>query len=556
MTPETYLDRSSWQISTQLRTFWGMDTTTLAYTVALVGIALALSTMIFALYRKERGFSIYAAGFLSAVTSFLLFTGQGSIPRSISLVLANMLLLFYQLCLAWGLRSHSGLHPGWPVRYWLYLAAWLAVVIQASAVNDSFIARAVCSSLFIMVASVEFLVAYSRTDRSVSKVIRRTAWAIVSAYILFHAVRIGMILAFAGKQTRLMDNNIVNIYSFSFSLFFSVLWAGLVLIIDAAGLLGQLESKNRALEDLATSDELTGLANRHSLDIVLASEMERSSRYREPLSIILFDIDHFKRINDTWGHQAGDEVLRRLATIATGLVREPDTLYRWGGEEFLLVAPHTMLHGSLVLAEKLRVAIAAEVFPEAGTVTSSFGVAELLPGESREDWFKRVDQALYRAKNAGRNRVVGFGSEDGMPLPRVSIEWRPEWESGNPVIDAEHRSLVDLTNNLFDVSMSGRPKQDTLQAVDALILHVAGHFENEEMILADAAYPGLRAHAGLHRELVQAAHDLRSRVEAGTLDCSTLFDFLVDKVVIGHMINADTEFFEHTRRFKDAVGVR
>jgi hemerythrin-like metal-binding protein len=238
------------------------------------------------------------------------------------------------------------------------------------------------------------------------------------------------------------------------------------------------------------------------------------------------------------------------------LVREPDTLYRWGGEEFLVIAPHTMLHGSIVLAEKLRVAIAAEVFPEAGTVTASFGAAELLPGESSEDWFKLVDQALYRAKNAGRNRVVGFGTEDALPLPRVSIEWRPEWESGNPVIDDEHRSLLDLANNLFDVSMSGRPKQDTLQAVDALLLHVAGHFENEEMILADADYPGLNAHAGLHRELVQAALDLRSRVEAGTIDYLTLFNFLVDRVVIGHMINADTKFFEYTRRFKDAVSVR
>ena len=533
-----------------------MDTTTLAFTVTLVGIALALSTIIFALYRRERGFSIYAAGFLSAVTSFLLFTSQGWMPRSISLVLANMLLFFYHLCLAWGLRSHSGIRPGWPRRFSIYLATWLAVLLLGSAIIDSFILRAVCSSLFIMVASAEFLLAYSRKDGVVSKVISLTAWTIVSAYILFHVARVAMTLVFAGSQTRIMDNNVVNIYSFSFSLFFLVLWAGLVLIIDAAGLLGQLETKNRALEELATSDKLTGLSNRHSLDAKLSSEMERSQRYREPLSIILFDLDHFKRINDTWGHQAGDEVLKRIATIASNLVREPDDLFRWGGEEFLLVAPHTTLHGSIVLAEKLRQAIAAEAFPEVGNVTSSFGTAEWLPDESREDWFKRVDQALYRAKNTGRNRVVGFGTEDALPLARVSIEWRPEWESGNPIIDEEHRKLVDLSNNLLDVSMSGRTMQDTLQAVDALIGHVAAHFEDEEKILAEAAYPGLNSHAGLHRELVQAALVLRARVEASTIDYGSLFVFLVDKVVIGHMINADTEFFGYTRRFKDAAGVQ
>ncbi len=533
-----------------------MDTTTLAFTVALVGMALALSTMIFAIYRRERGFSIYAAGFLSAVTSFILFTGQGSVPGYISLVLANLLLLFYQLSLVWGLRSHSGLQPAWPRRFWLYLSAWLIIVVYASYVIDSFLARAICSSLFIIVASVEFLVAFSRIDAIVSKVIRHTAWTVVSVFILLHVARVAMILAFATTHTRLMDDNIVNIYSFSFSLFFSILWAGLVLIIDAAGLLGQLESKNRSLEELATSDELTGLSNRHSLEAVLASEMERSSRYQEQLSIILFDIDHFKRINDTWGHQAGDEVLKRMAAIASSLVREPDSLFRWGGEEFLLVAPHTMLAGSITLAEKLRQAIENEVFLEVGAVTASFGAAQWQPGESREDLFRRVDQALYRAKNTGRNRVVGFGAEDSLPLARVSIEWRQEWESGNRIVDDEHRKLVELSNNLLDVSMSGRSKPETLEAVDALIDHVAIHFEDEEKILAEASYPDVVAHIKLHKGLVQAALDLRTRVDTGTVDSGTLFDFLVDKVVIGHMINEDAKFFKYTRLLPDAAGIR
>jgi diguanylate cyclase (GGDEF)-like protein/hemerythrin-like metal-binding protein len=533
-----------------------MDTTTLAFTVALVGIALALSTMIFALYRRERGFSIYASGFLSAVVSFLLFTGQGSMHRSISLVLANMLLLFFQLCLPWGLRSHSGIHPGWPIRFWLYTASWFAVVVLASTVIDSFTVRAAFSSLFIIVASVEFLLAFSRIGGKVPRVVSTTSWTVVSAFIVFHAVRVVMILAFTGSRTRLMDDNAVNIYTFSFTLFFSVLWAGLVLIIDAAGLLAQLEAKNRTLEEMATSDKLRGLLNRHSLDTMLASEMERSQRYREPLSIILFDIDHFKHINDSWGHPAGDEVLKRMSAIASNLVREPDNLFRWGGEEFLLVAPHTMLQGAIVLADKLRQAIAAEAFPSIGAVTASFGAAEWLPDETREDWFKRVDQALYRAKNTGRNRVVGFGAQDALPLARVSIEWRPEWESGNRVIDEEHRMLVDLSNNLFDVTMSGRTVPVTLEAVDALIGHVSIHFGDEEKILAEAAYPDLAEHAGLHRGLVQAALDLRARVDAGTIDSSTLFNFLVDKVVIGHMIQADTKFFEYTRRVPEAVGVR
>jgi diguanylate cyclase (GGDEF)-like protein/hemerythrin-like metal-binding protein len=337
----------------------------------------------------------------------------------------------------------------------------------------------------------------------------------------------------------------------------------LVFVIDAAGFMAQLENKNRILQDLATSDELTGLSNRHRLDTILASEMERSSRYREPLSIIMFDIDNFKHINDTWGHQAGDKVLQQFAEITKKLIREPDNLFRWGGEEFILLAPHTDLHGAIALAEKLRAALEAGMFAGVGSVTASFGVAEWLrpgnrdsPPENREDWFKRVDQALYRAKNTGRNRVVGFGAEDAMPLARVNIDWRQDWESGNRLIDDEHRTLLDLSNNLLDVSMSGSTKLEILGAVDALIGHVAAHFADEEKILEEAAYPELAMHADLHKALVQAALDLRSNVETGTVDAGTLFDFLVDQVVVGHMINADMKFFEFTKRLPDAAGIR
>ncbi len=541
------LPLSLWQFRPTWLTIPAMDVRTLVFTIALVSTALAASTMVLALYRKDRGFSIYAAGFISAVISFLLFSSQGLLPRFLSYIAANVFLLFFQLSLPWGLRSRSGLKPSWPRRFWLYMMAWLGTLLIFTLAFDSFTVRAAASSVFLMAGAAEFLLAFYQGQQESSKVIRYSVKSVVFVFILLHVIRFASIIAYPQRTTNVLDDVLFNVFTFSFTLFFAILWAGLVLVLDAADLLSRLERQNQVFKDMATIDELTGLNNRHSLETKLSAEMERASRYHEPLSIILFDIDHFKHVNDTWGHQVGDEVLKHVARITRDLVREPDDIFRWGGEEFLLVAPHTSLAGAITLAQKLRASFASTVFPEVGAVTASFGVAQSLPGENRDDWFKRADRALYRAKNTGRDRVVGFENDEALPLAGVDIEWRAEWESGNSLIDEEHRQLVDLSNNLLDVSLSNKTTQQMLEAVDTLIAHVAKHFSDEEAVLKTLGYPGLEAHALLHKELVAAALSLRMAVEAGTHNSGVLFNFLVDKVVIGHMIHADAQFFSYTR---------
>lgn len=524
-----------------------MDTKTLSFTVALVGTALALLIVIFAVYRKERGLSIYAAGFLAAVVGFVLFVAQALLPRSMGNILANMLIMFFQLSLAWGLRVHSRLGSGWPRRFWLYLLMWLLALVVLTAAFDSFALRAILFSAFIILAAVEFLVAFTRIQPAISKIVNRTVWSITLSFCLLHAVRIVLLTVYSSGQTRLMDNTFVSIYTFTFTAFFAILWAGLILLIDVADLFEQLGCKNKALELMATSDKLTGLKNRHSLDARLESEIERSIRYSEPLSIILFDIDHFKRVNDTWGHPAGDEVLKQMARIASTRLRGPDDLYRWGGEEFLVVAPHTDLQGALALAEKLRAAIEADTFPSVGTLTASFGAAEFQSAEDCDAWFKRVDQALYRAKNTGRNRVVGFGEQESMPVASVRIAWRSDWSSGNRVIDDEHRRLLELSNGLLDISLSEKDNEEWMPGMEALLEHVVAHFAHEEKILSELGYPDLAGHSVLHRDLVQKSLTLAARLRTGTGSATELFDFLVNQVVVGHMIKADSVFFEYTR---------
>ncbi|CAB3751623.1 GGDEF domain-containing protein [Paraburkholderia solisilvae] len=156
----------------------------------------------------------------------------------------------------------------------------------------------------------------------------------------------------------------------------------------------------------ASTDPLTGLYNRLMLDKTLADEIARSDRYRTPLSLILFDVDNFKRINDSYGHPVGDKVLVQLSRFVPNLLRKNDFLARWGGEEFLMVVPGTSGSMAFQAADKLRDAISHVVFGEVGSVTCSFGVAEYEAGESAAELIARADGALYRAKANGRNQVV------------------------------------------------------------------------------------------------------------------------------------------------------
>jgi diguanylate cyclase (GGDEF)-like protein len=178
----------------------------------------------------------------------------------------------------------------------------------------------------------------------------------------------------------------------------------------------RLSDSNRRLKDavdraesIAMRDVLTGAYNRRHLLDVLRREMARAQRVAAPLAVCMFDIDHFKRINDNWGHAAGDAVLRHFATLATAGLRAVDVFGRFGGEEFLLILPDTEARGAAVVAERIRAAVEQCAFPgvPAGhQVTATIGVAGRAREESADALVARADLALYRGKDAGRNRVV------------------------------------------------------------------------------------------------------------------------------------------------------
>jgi len=160
------------------------------------------------------------------------------------------------------------------------------------------------------------------------------------------------------------------------------------------------------LEKLAILDPLTGLYNRRKFDEVLEYEIEQDRRYRTGLALVFSDIDHFKHINDQYGHHAGDIVLNTFAALVVKSIRGSDIVARWGGEEFVLLFPNTTADIAAGIAEKLRKLIEAMVFPQAGKVTASFGVTHFMGQDDAESMIRRADKAVYKAKENGRNQVV------------------------------------------------------------------------------------------------------------------------------------------------------
>ncbi|QIB52916.1 MULTISPECIES: diguanylate cyclase [Pseudomonas] len=156
----------------------------------------------------------------------------------------------------------------------------------------------------------------------------------------------------------------------------------------------------------AVRDQLTGLYNRHKLEEILSQEVARCLRYSSVFSVIIFDLDHFKSVNDRFGHNGGDAVLSSIARIVEANVRETEIAGRWGGEEFLMVLPETTLDSALQLAERLRSNVEAHQFPIPQQVTVSIGVASFASGDTPKKIVQRADAALYAAKEAGRNRVM------------------------------------------------------------------------------------------------------------------------------------------------------
>lgn len=525
---------------------------TLGVTTSILLLALSGLMLFFFLTRKTyAGFAFWTASMALIAIGLILIISRNALPPWIGILLANYLalagiavfydglVLFQKGKLNW--KTNGSLH--------LCIIASIAIVAYFLYVEDNINARIVCVNIVRLALMLLCLVNVYRAPRNAAYSLLGMTFAISA---IESSARIGMAIFDGPIGTLQRDTSLRMLLLIDGVLVLFMMFS--VLVLTQNRVERQLAEALKAAERASRIDALTGLWNRFHFESVVRQETERTHRYGSPASLLLIDIDHFKRVNDTFGHLAGDAVLKELAKRATAVLRATDLVYRWGGEEFIVLLPST-LEGATQAAEKLRQAIAATPFADVGAVTISIGVAQYRSKESLSDWTDRVDQALYRAKAKGRNRVEQESDDIVSKAFPLSLQWNPAFSSGNATIDAQHKEIFEVANLLLE-RCAAHDASGAIDIMQKLLKDTHIHFNYEEAVLADLAYPGLDGHRQEHECLRQLGEEILNRMKMADStrgDLLELSDFVISKLALGHIAEEDALYVGLFQQRESAV---
>ncbi len=392
-----------------------LDVRTLAFTSGLGGLLMALT--MFGIYHagmRSRGLIDWSLAGLAFASGYLLGhllqTVGIPVPTWFAVSLANALIALGHGLILIGVQRYLG-RPCWTRLVVIIVAVVFVSTRIFPELGDSLRWRIVMhSSTYILFSGYAGWLLW-RSRRSGMLYFHRAVSAVLLAFSLFLGIRLTYALFSPGLIGSFVQD------PFQVMAFLSAMLFGFFLSMALAVMM--FREKQLELMRLARTDALTGLQNRQSMDHVAEREMQHATATGESLSLILLDVDHFKRVNDEYGHQAGDRVLQAVAECVGGRIRGRDTGFRFGGEEFLIILPGATLDQAAGVAERMRQSLAGTRINlgDCGVrLTASFGVVEWQ--KKRESWdelLKRADAALYEAKRAGRDQVVRPTIHAGLP---------------------------------------------------------------------------------------------------------------------------------------------
>lgn len=376
-----------------------LHTPTLLLVNLVVTAALGVSMGMVARRASRDGMVWWAWAMASQTLAFLLLGLREQIDDWLSIVLANTLMVMTFALFAEGLCEFQQRRP----RRWLIWGPVVLLLLAQVLLVEEQRVRPLLSNAVIVFQAVVLLqlITSSRQGRG------RGQYFVAAGFVLIILV---LLLRLSAQVAGLLDLREVTGSNLIHAL--SLLMATLIIVIVAMGLV--LMSKERAdalNRNLALQDELTGLHNRRSIQRLLDQQLAMLARGRRPLAVLLIDVDHFKRINDTHGHLSGDLALREIGACLLGRLRGQDLVGRWGGEEFIALLPDTGIGGARKLAEQLRRAVeqlqVVSLVGKQMPLTVSIGLHTQVPADdaTREEVIAAADRALYQAKQNGRNRI-------------------------------------------------------------------------------------------------------------------------------------------------------
>lgn len=366
---------------------------------------------IWRVHKTYLGYSFWAASNLMIAVGFFFLGLRGMLPDLFTIILGNTVAFGGVLMVLEGNRKFLGLKSC----KWFslsILALHTLAVTYFDYVNDNIIARIIITSIFLAVISGRNAYEFYRHRPKENPFIYKFVGATYIAFGILMLVRAVLTYSFS-NITDLYAPDLIQSVVFLTFIIFAIVWTFDYLILSNERLHRELKTTQAELETMATTDFLTGINNNRRFFEIGFREIQRAQRFRTPLTVIMFDLDHFKQINDTYGHAAGDKVLVEITGICQKSLRNIDVLGRLGGEEFAVMLPHTDIQGGTIIAEHLRSIIEETEIKFSSKkiqITASFGVTELsATDEEIKHVLDRADKFLYQAKNKGRNQVV-FGT--------------------------------------------------------------------------------------------------------------------------------------------------
>lgn len=341
--------------------------------------------------------------------------------------------------------------------------------------------------------------------------------------------------------------------------FFLFLLTGIILIGTAYQKIRKInkelaEARQKA-EKLSLYDTLSGLYNRRGIEPMITYEMNRKKRFGSPVSLLIVDIDHFKDVNDTYGHDIGDIVLKQIAHTLQTNRRSTDIPARWGGEEFITLLSDTKESQAIMIAERLRTACSNLVFNECRSVTVSVGVAEFQNDETFESWFKRADSALYTAKTTGRNKTAAASGMDiataekqsGNELLLLNLTWKDDYQIGVKSIDQQHQNLFIILNKLINSIINNDQKEKIDAILKQLETDSKRHFTDEENYLEKKSCPIIERHKKEHIRLINQLHINAEAFEDKSISAYEFISFLCCDLISKHILEEDKLSFDSIR---------
>ncbi len=305
------------------------------------------------------------------------------------------------------------------------------------------------------------------------------------------------------------------------------------------------------LESKYILDRFTGIYTREYFNFRLKEEISHVQREKYPISMIYFDLDHFKNVNDVYGHSAGDEVLLEMVSVVKSIIRLEDVFSRWGGDEFILLLPSTDLKGAKFVADRIRSEIESLEISKAYGVTASVGYSQWKPKEYLESWFLRTDQALYISKNTGKNKVTVSDHELEKNI-LVRVDWDETTNSGCAIIDDEHKAILKRCNVIVESALEQSSFDETIRNVEVLLLEMEQHFKDEIQILKDIDFPDVENHQKIHDALMKKTNVIFQKTIQRDITAVEFFTFLLLTVVEGHFKNEDVKYFQYLLEHRKA----